>query len=531
LAGCEIDRAGDPVSAQGDTHNTVEVGPRFVKARNPIIWADVPDVSVIRVGDTYYMSSTTMHMSPGLPIMKSHDLVNWTLVGYAYDTLVDNDRMNLDRGHNAYGKGSWASSLRFHDGNFYVSTFSATSGKTHVYTTADIDSGHWREAAFAPALHDHSLFFEDGHVYMVYGSGDIHLVELEPDFSGIKAGGINRVIVPDAGKVAGTDIMLPAEGSQLYKIDGRYYLMNIVWPRNGMRTVVIHRADKLTGPYEGRVALQDEGVAQGGLISTPAGDWYALLFGDRGAVGRIPYLVPVTWREGWPVLGAVGRVPGTLDIPVQNANAAGIVASDEFDRPQLPLAWQWNHNPDNRHWSLSERPGFLRLSNGRVDRDFLHSRNTLTQRTFGPQSAASIRLDVSAMRPGDVAGLSLLQKHYGYVAVRREGGERFVVMVSAEGEVARELGRVPLGQDTIFLRARADFRERKDTARFFYSLDGNEWLAIGAPLQMRYTLPHFMGYRFGLFNFATREPGGQVDFDYFRLAPPVPFQRGPALSQ
>ena len=509
---------------------------RLASAHNPIIWADVPDVSVIRVDDAYYMSSTTMHMNPGLPIMKSRDLVNWALLGYAYDTLVDNAPMNLDQGLNAYGKGSWASSLRHHDGRFYVSTFSATSGKTHLYTTDDIERGDWQETAFEPVLHDHSLFFEDGRIFMVYGSDEIRLVELKADLSGIKTDGINQVIITDASKVAGSDILLPAEGSQLYKIDGRYYLMNITWPRDGMRTVVIHRADRLTGPYEGRVALQYQGIAQGGLIDTPEGDWYAMLFGDRGAVGRIPYLVPVTWNDGWPVLGRDGTVPAAIDIasegkPVGNTNVAGIVASDEFDQRKLSLVWQWNHNPDHDHWSLSDRLGYLRLTNGRVDTGLLQTRNTLTQRTFGPESTAELRLDLSAMRNGDVAGLALLQKHYGYVGVLREAGERFIVMVSAEGESARELGRAPLQEDVVYLKAHTDFRNLKDTAYFSYSVDGEAWHPIGAPLTMTYTLPHFMGYRFGLFGFATKTPGGHVDFDYFRLAKPSPYTRGPALPR
>lgn len=540
VTACETERADRPASTQGDTHETAKTPAGAIEARNPIIWADVPDVSVIRVGDNYYMSSTTMHMSPGLPIMKSRDLVNWELLGYAYDTLVDNDPMNLNSGQNAYGRGSWASSLRFHEGQFFVSTFSATSGKTHVYSTGDIESGDWQESAFEPDLHDHSLFFEDGRVYMVYGSGEIHLVELERDFSGIKAGGVNQVIIPDASAVAGKNIMLPAEGSQLHKINGKYYLMTITWPRDGMRTVLIHRADSLTGPYEGRVALQYEGIAQGNLIDTPEGDWYAMLFGDRGAVGRIPYLVPVSWENGWPVLGVDGRVPETLDFPLDkkppaNTNVAGIVASDEFDHSKLPLAWQWNHNPDRDHWSLTERPGYLRLTNGRVDTHLLQSRNTLTQRTFGPESAASIRLDVSEMRPGDVAGLALLQKHYGYVGVRQERGERFVVMVSEEGplegEGPRELGRLPLEGDLVYLKVRADFRDQNDAASFLYSLDGREWALIGEPLKMKYTLPHFMGYRFGLFSFATQEAGGRVDFDYFKLDSPAPIAKGPTLRR
>lgn len=512
-------------------------------AKNPIIWADVPDVSIMRVGDTYYMSSTTMHMSPGLPIMKSHNLVNWTLIGYAYDTLVDNDEMNLSNGQDTYGRGSWASSLRFHDGWFYVSTFSATSGKTHIYKTRDIENGNWQEMAFAPDLHDHSLFFEDGRVYMVYGNGDIHLVELEADFSGIKAGGVNKVIIPNASAVAGDNIMLKAEGSQLHKINGKYYLMTITWPQDGMRTVLVHRADSLSGPYEGRVALQHQGIAQGGLVDTPSGDWYAMLFGDRGAVGRIPYLVPVIWQDGWPVFGIDGKVsqtldikvPQTLDISLGNQTAgitsSGIVASDEFNESQLPLAWQWNHNPDNNHWSLTERRGYLRLTSSRVDKNFLQARNTLTQRTFGPMSSASILLDVAAMRAGDVAGLGLLQKHYGYIGVKQEGDKRSLVMVATEDDIPKELESLPLEQNKVYLKAEADFRNLKDTAQFYYSLNGKEWIALGEPLKMRYTLPHFMGYRFALFNFATETPGGHVDVDYFHLEEQPAFTNGPELAK
>ena len=157
-----------------------------------------------------------------------------------------------------------------------------------------------------------------------------------------------------------------------------------------MRTVIVHRADKITGPYEGRVALQDKGVAQGGLIDTPQGDWYAYLFRDSGAVGRIPYLVPAKWEDGWPVLGVNGKAPDTLSLPAGKGLIPGIIASDEFNRrpgaPALPLVWQWNHNPDDNNWSLTQRPGFLRLTTGRVDGDFLSARNTLTQRTRRPRS-------------------------------------------------------------------------------------------------------------------------------------------------
>jgi beta-xylosidase len=366
------------------------------------------------------------------------------------------------------------------------------------------------------------LFFDDdGRVYLIYGAGQLKLIELTADASGVKQGKREQVLIENASKPSGDNVGLPAEGSQLFKVAGKYYLFNITWPRGGMRTVVIHRADKLTGPWEGRVALQDLGVAQGGLIDTPEGAWYAYLFRDYGAVGRIPYLVPVNWEGGWPVLGVKERVPQTLDLPASKGLVPGIVASDEFTRkrgePALPLVWQWNHNPDNKLWSVIKRKGFLRLTTGRIDTSFLLAKNTLTQRTIGPVCSGTTMLDVSGMKEGDFSGLALLQRRYGQVGVKVENGAKAIVMVSAESERPIEVQRVPLQQTKVYLKTECDFREMKDTAHFYYSFDGKVWTMIGSPLKMAYSIPHFMGYRFGLFNYATKTTGGSADFDYFRI--------------
>lgn len=491
---------------------------------NPVIWADVPDPSVIRVGDNYYMSSTTMHMSPGLPIMKSRDLVNWHLVGYAYATLGENDSLNLLNGKSAYGQGSWASSLHYHEGVFYVSTFSSTTGRTHIFTTRDIEHGPWAAKSFRPALHDHSLFFEDdGRVYLIHGAGNVRLTELEPDLSGIKPGGTDQTIIQNASLAGGSNVGLPAEGSQFYKINGKYYLFMITWPRGGMRTQLVFRSDYLTGPYEGRIALQDQGVAQGSLIDTPKGVWYAFLFQDHGAVGRTPFLVPVTWKDGWPILGVDGKAPTRLSIDGKSQRLLPeVAASDEFTRrpgqAALPLVWQWNHNPDNQLWSITERPGYLRIRTGRLDTDLLSARNTLTQRTFGPQCAGTIAMDVSQMKSGDCAGLGLLQKKYGFVGVKATDKAKQIVMVNADGNTPTEVASIPLTQNVVYLKAECDFRNRADQASFYYSFDGKVWTETGKPMHMVYTLPHFMGYRFALFNFATQTTGGSVDFDYFRVS-------------
>jgi beta-xylosidase len=493
------------------------------KAINPIIYADVPDLSMIRVDDTYYMSSTTMHMAPGVPIMKSKDLTNWELVNYAYDILDDVDSLNLVNGKTSYGRGSWASCLRYHKGIYYVSTFSSTTNKTYIFSTNDIEKGSWKKISFTPSYHDNTLFFDDnGKVYMIWGAGKLHIIELKEDLSGVKPE-TQKVLIENASAPAGNQIGLPAEGSQLFKINNKYYLFDITWPRGGMRTVVMHRADNINGPWEGKIALQDKGVAQGGIIDTPDGRWFAFLFRDFGSVGRIPYWVPVQWEDGWPVMGIDGIVPDTLDLPLNKSLIPGIVNSDEFKRkkgePALPLVWQWNHNPDNSLWTLSEREGYLRLKTGRIDSLFAKSRNTLTQRTFGPVSAASTMLDASGMKDGDYAGICAFQRKFGQVGIKVENGQKYVCMVSAETDHPVELERIHWDNNTIYLKVECDFRNRADIARFYYSHNNKDWKSIGQPLKMQYTLmEHFMGYRFGLYQYATQNPGGYADFDYYRIS-------------
>jgi len=500
----------------------VSVSAQVKTAGNPIIFADVPDISIVRVGGSYYMSSTTMHMCPGVPIMKSDDLVNWKVISYTYETLGDNDALNLAGGKNAYGRGSWASCIRYHNETFYVSTFSSTTGKTYIWSAKDPEKGPWKEISFSPSLHDHTLYFDDdGRVYMIYGNKRLTLVELNPDLSGIKSGGINQVIIENSSLPSGSNSSL-GEGSQLFRYNGKLYLFNITWPRGGMRTVVVHRADRITGPWEGRMVFQDKGVAQGGMVDTPDGKWFAYLFRDYGSVGRIPYIVPMRWEDGWPVIGVDGKAPDYLDLPESRGLIPGLIASDEFKRkkgePALPLVWQWNHNPVNNLWSVTARKGWLRLTTGRVDTLFVQARNTLTQRTFGPECSGSVCLEVSKMKEGDFAGLVLLQRKFGQVGVMLENGSKRILMVSAQSGQPVEVQSVPLGQKKVYFKAVCNFRDRADEADFFYSLNGTTWIPIGSQLKMEYSMPHFMGYRYGLFNYATKTPGGYVDFDWFRIS-------------
>ena len=870
---------------------------------NPVIYSDVPDIDVIRVGDTYYMASTTMHLSPGVPIMKSKDLVNWEIVNYVYDVLDEGDSMSLRNGQNAYGKGSWASSLKYYDGKFYLSFMSYTTGKTYFYTTDDIENGVWTHTEVKGGYHDMSLFFDDnGKIYMAFGSGTIKCVEMEVVENGLQIKpGTEKTMISDVWK--GTALEGKgglAEGTHLQKINGKYYAFLITWPAanadagtKGMRTELCFRADSMedffNGNWERKIVLQDKGAAQGGIIDLPDGEtWYGMVFRDMGPVGRCPVLVPVTWTDGWPMMGnEKGEVDDTLTMPLTSAGEKSVVTSDEFyngaerqaytkqyeqqqeqliaaseeeiaaqevydgdelienggfdngtenwtvnepadievvqegdnnilkvtnrtktgsgprqditgdvvvggtykitakikydnanspatktfnmciyngksfvngdsiqimgsgtikkgewgtvsgtftvkdgtdisqsaifletswtsspttdndlmdfyvddvsvvaesipvqegdnliknggfeddltrwtgrenctltldteekvsgkssvkvtDRtvtgsgPQqdvsglfeagdiidvsynikyttgpdtrtfvltayydgtyknivggtakkgewtnitgsytipedmntdnmvffletswtseqdptndlmdyyvddlvvtkkavekpsvdersyngsnLKLEWQWNHNPNNACWSLTERAGYLRLTTGSISTSLTDAKNTLTQRTYAPQCTGNVALEVGNMKNGDVAGLAAFAAKYGYVGVKMTDGKKYLVMVGtkesgSDNFVPYEAASVELTQDRVYLKIDFDF-SGGNKAYFYYSLDGKSWTKIGDELPMVYSLAHFMGYRFGLFNYATKSTGGYVDFDYFRV--------------
>lgn len=488
---------------------------------NPILWSDVPDVDVIRAEDTFYMVSTSMHTVPGCPIMRSRDLMHWEIVSYVFDILEDNDAQNLLDGRGIYGQGSWAASLRYHAGRFYVAFSSNDQQKFYLYQTVDLERGPWRRTVLEGVYHDPALLFDGDHLYVLYGCGSIRIRELLPDGSGLKPGGVDQVLLETETEGIG----LRCEGGHAYRIDGQYYLLYIEWPTGGnaRRREVCYRSDSLLGPYRRKVILDDDmgyqnqGVAQGAIFDTPAGDWYAMLFQDHGAVGRIPCVLPVRWEEGWPMLGADGKVPQKFSVPLSPAPTGPLVANDEFDRREnrLNLQWQWNHNPENSLWSLTERPGWLRLRTGNLAGDVLRARNTLTQRTMGPRCEGSTLLDLTGLRPGDRAGLLALQSNFGAVGVQVDrNGERALTMETKEGGCFS----LPLSQDQVHLKICFDFVQSRDLALFLYSLDGERWEQAGPPLQMKYTLDHFMGYRLGLYCYSTLQPGGHADFDFFHFS-------------
>ena len=508
LAACLVFAAGCAVSPEASQ-----------VAVNPLTYTDIPDNDVIRVGEDYYMVSTTMYFCPGAPIMHSRDLVHWETVSYIYDLLEDDDVYNLRDGKNAYGKGQWATSLRYQDGLYYALFVANDQQKTYLFRTADIVNGPWkRNVIDGYFMHDASLLFDEGRLWVVWGNGDLHLIELEPDGSAVKAGAEERIIIRAPKEGMG----LRAEGAHFYHIGDYYYVLEIDWPKDKPRTATVWRSKAIEGPYESKVVLQgtlggrSDGIAQGPLIDTPAGDWYAIQFQDHGAVGRIPTIQPVTWVDGWPMMGENGVPLEEVTVKLPAAGRDYVWDSDEFEGDSLALVWQWNHKAPEG-WSLTERPGWLRLR-AAAAAGIADARGTLTQRTVGPRCISETLLDASLMKPADEAGLCAFQSHSGRigVAVGPDGSRQIVLRQKEE-----ILAAVPLTGDQVRLRIRYVFTPQEegdeaDTAFFGYSPDGAVWTEFPEPLRMRYTLDYFTGYRSALYNFATLEAGGTADFDWFR---------------
>lgn len=497
--------------------------------RNPILYADVPDMSVCRAGDYFYMVSTTMHLMPGAPIMRSPDMKHWETISYVFPRIDDGPRYDLLEG-TAYGQGQWASSIRYHDGKFYVwFTANGAPGRGFVYTATD-PAGPWKLLSRPPHFHDGSLLFDDdGRVYLFHSTG--HLTELKPDLTDVLPGGINQQIFERDADEQGL-----LEGSSVIKHNGKYYLLMISmdWSIPGrLRREVCYRADKITGPYEKKVILEDkfEGfpyVGQGCIVDDEKGNWYGMIFQDRGGIGRVATLMPCRWIDGWPILGDEnGKVPQVMEKPVQGYPEKSLVVSDDFSDSTLKLNWQWNHNPINEAWSLTERPGFLRLRTNRVVDNLYLAPNTITQRMEGPQCSGVVTLDISNMKEGDVAGFSAFNGDAALLSITMENGKKCLTMsetsVSLDSSNKAVLGvkneekeRVEINQPLIYLRIDGDFRLNRDIATCYYSLDNKNWVKIGTDFKMRFDYQRlFMGTRFAIFNYATKVLGGYIDVDSF----------------
>jgi xylan 1,4-beta-xylosidase len=506
---------------------------------NPLFYEEFEDPDIIRVGEDYYLAGTTMHMNPAVQIMHSKDLVNWELAGYCMDRLDLGPAFRLEGG-NIYGRGIWAPCIRYHKGMFYI--FSNVNGVgLQVFRSKSIH-GPW-ERNQLPGRHDLSVLFDDdGKIYIISGGGSPYPIEeLAPDLRGFTTNAPKRVLVGRMG-----------EGHHLYKINGKYVDVSAI--PGGPVDQMVATADSIEGPWKVERMVQGESLGvtgtaplraqpndrglwlhQGGMVDTLSGEWWSVIMSDHGSAGRMVALVPITWDNGFPLIGLPGnlrKAPNTWIKPNtgyrQEPNPA-FIHDDHFDGPKLNPDAQWNHLPDDIQWSLTEKPGVLRLHSLPAS-DFLSARNSLCQRPPGPESIMTVELDTSGLAVGDTAGLALLSSPYAWIGVVKTAEGPSLQMFTGGGR-RRGPGPAapaPTNAPTIcpaappthlWFRVHCNFDT--DEAIFSWSANGKEFAPLGKPFTMTFQLTTFQGVRPALFNYNTSgQPGGYADFDNYTVEEP-----------
>ncbi|GAB1319357.1 Xylosidase [Madurella fahalii] len=484
------------------------ITPRADTLTNPVLWQDYPDLEVIRVGNAFYYSSSKFAYSPGAPVLKSYDLANWEPVTHSVPVLNFGNEYNLDGSGSAYVKGIWASTLQYRQANdMFYWMGCINSGKTYIWTAAGTGAArnggevaNWTWTSHPPidrCYYDCGLLIDDDDPYTS-----------------------QEVYVHSGGTI---------EGSRMYKINGYYY----IWVTRSAYEQWVLRSRSPFGPYERRRILSrisgpiaNAGVAhQGAMVNAPDNRWYYVAFMDAYPGGRIPVVAPLTWTaDGWPELVTAGGSWGRIyPIPVQtNKTVAPPVGTDGFKGTSLSHEWEWNHNPDNTKWQLagdSDRGLILRTAD--VTADLFLARNTLTRRIIGPKSSGTFCIDVSKMVDGDRAGAALFRDRAAYIGVWNEGAASRIVMVNRltlsegswrtveRGTVAATGPTLGGGITKVWLRIEADITPATDGVRF---------TGLGPAFGMTNSYRYFSGYRYAVFNHATRQLGGEVKVLNFTMA-------------
>ena len=454
LAGCIATAATPPssgTSPDAAKHWTADNGNGTYS--NPLFYEEFEDPDIIRVGEDYYLAGTTMHMNPAVQLMHSKDLVNWELAGYCMDRLDLGPAFRLEDGRGIYGRGIWAPCIRYHNGMFYV--FSNVNGAgLQVFRSKSIH-GPW-ERNQLPGRHDLSVLFDDdGKIYIISGNRSPYPIEeLAPDLKSFVPGVRHQL---DARM---------GEGHHLYKIKGKYYDISAI--PGATTDQMVARADSIDGPWTvermvqgeslgvptvapARVTASDRGLTlhQGGMGDTPSGEWWSVIMSDHGSAGRMVALVPITWDNGFPLIGLPGnlrKAPNTWIKPNTGVNQdpkPAFIHDDNFDSGKLNPHWQWNHVPDDTKWSITEKPGVLRLHSLPAD-NFYAARNSICQRPPAPESIMTVELDTSGMVAGDTAGLALLSSPYAWIGVVKSAEGTTLQMLDNTGSGGGRRGACPL---------------------------------------------------------------------------------------
>lgn len=505
--------------------------------KNPVMWSDYNNLDVITVGGEFYMIAASHHFM-GMPVLQSHDMVNWTLL-----TRICR-RLDLDPKYDtpgqAYQAGTWAPAIRYQDGRFWVYVTTPTEGL--IMTSATDAAGPWdpwtvvmRVAGWedpCPLWDDVDNAGGDGpngrKAYLVRsqtGAGPLIVQQLSWD---------GKHLLGPATTVATGPTL---EGPKFLKRNGYYYIFA---PEGGIDNgyQVVLRASNILGPYDKKTILERGSTAingphQGSWIDLPSGEAWFYHFQQNGGWGRIGHLEPAQWgADGWPKVGVdldgngIGEpvaqpkkpnVGGTFPITVPQS-------SDEFDGAALGVQWLWNHNPDDTKWSLAARPGWLRLSarplaaqsgtSGAgsgvpfVEDSIVFAYDTLVQLAMGKVASAVTKLDTTGIVDGQRAGMTLFGQSYGWIGVVGAGGQ---VTVRADLDGTTTQGPV-LATKTIFLKASINAASQ---ISFAYSIDGVTFTGLGGSQTVGRTW--FEGIKFGLFTYvlSTAAAAGVADFDYF----------------
>ncbi len=504
---------------------------------NPVLFADYSDPDVIRVNDDYWLTASSFNHVPGLPILHSRDLVNWTLVNHALPALVPADYYAIPR----HGGGVWAPAIRHHAGKFWIYYPDPDFG-IYVVTATD-PLGVWSAPVLVKAgkglIDPCPLWDDDGKIYLIHAwaksrSGKNNLLtlnQLSADSTHV-TDGEGAVIIDENTAGHGYHTL---EGPKLYKHGDTYWIFA---PVDGVPTgtQAIYRAKNIRGPYEARIVLAQgttpiNGPHQGGWVDTPAGENWFLHFQDRGPFGRVVHLEPMSWgNDGWPRMGtgvASGVEKGepvlTHKKPISPSTLVTEPAtSDEFDAPNLAAQWQWQANPRPEFFSLAAKPGSLRLACVAAPSaaSLYDAPNLLLQKFPAPAFTVTTKLDLTAAQGGDEAGLIVFGYSYAWIGLRRAANGIRVVQVSnidaSKPSTEHEVTSLEAPAGRIFLRVTVATDAK---CRFAYSLDEKSFTPFGDEFQA--TAGRWVGAKVGLFaaGASGAKSGGNAEFDWFHIAP------------
>ncbi len=501
--------------------------------KNPMLNADYPDVDIEQVGDTYYMITSTNHYAPGMTLLESKDILNWRMIGHVFEKLTWEPTYNFDK-MAGYRVGVWAGDLAYHGGTWHCYFIDTKSG-LYVSSAKNI-AGPWSRPTCMLRKErwtDPAAFWDedDKQAYLVCNFGrdpvqkknQMRLFKMSWD--GTKLLDKGTALHHGGG----------AEAAKIYKINGRYYIFFAEWI-GGDRKQLVLRGESVYGPFERKIVMEKaagarRSVCQGALVRAADGSWWYThqLVQHREKIGgtfagrttgssyegRSQWLIPVKWRDGWPVLGqdpdgnGIGNTMVGWSKPIKGHPIDAPQTDDEFESPKLGPQWQWNHNPRDDRWSLTDRPGWLRLTASVPvsDGGFWNASNTISQRLMGKgKGVVTARVDISGMKPGQQAGFC---RHSGQfvllgISVDEDGNRRLIF--NNNGKV--EEGPI-IRSDVIHYRTQND----GNRAFYEYSLNGQRFSKFGEPFRLQFG--RWRGDRLGFYCWNDKRPAGHIDIDYF----------------